>query len=73
MSLPAVSQDGCAVEEENHRLMLKDFGLGVDFAGRLRRSGKRARFGVYRDGARNAWFASVPAEVGAETTESGNE
>jgi len=68
-----VSQDGYAVDEEKRRPMFDDFGLEGGFAAGLRRSGKRARLGVYRDGARNAWFASVPVEVGAETTENGNE
>jgi len=36
-----VRQDGYAVEEENRRLMLKDFGLGFDFAGRLRWGSKK--------------------------------
>ena len=61
-------QDGYSVEEEKRRLMLKDFGLGVDFAGGLRWGGKGVRLEVYRDEAENAWYASVQLKVGAETT-----
>jgi len=53
--------------------MIKDFGLGVDFAGGLRRGGKGVRLEVYRDEAENAWYASVQLKVGAETTQNGNQ
>ncbi|MFP3219845.1 MAG: hypothetical protein RXR41_01630 [Candidatus Marsarchaeota archaeon] len=69
----AVRQHGHAVEEENRRLMIKDFGLGIDFAGGLRWGSKGVRLEVYRDEAENAWYASVQLKVSAETTQNGNE
>ncbi|MFP3220271.1 MAG: transposase, partial [Candidatus Marsarchaeota archaeon] len=62
-------QHGHAVEEENRRLMIKDFGLGIDFAGGLRWGGKGVRLEVHRDEAENAWYASVQLKVSAETTQ----
>jgi len=70
---PCREAGGYAVEEENRRLMIKDFNVELDFAGGLRRGGKGVRLEVYRDEAENAWYASVQLRVGAETTENGNE
>jgi len=60
------------VEENDHRPILKYFGLGVEFAGGLRWYGKRVRLEIYRGRTRNAWYAPIPEEVGVETTKKGN-
>ncbi|MFP3264080.1 MAG: transposase [Nitrososphaeria archaeon] len=61
------------MDEQNHRLVLRDFGLEIEFAGRLRWHGKQGRLEVRYDEARRAWYASIPVEVGVETTRNGNE
>jgi len=66
-SLLVVRQDGYVVDEHGHKLTLKDFGLEVKFAGRLMWFGKGGRLEVYRDETKNAWYASIPVEVGVET------
>jgi len=67
-----VRQDRYIVDEMNHRLILRDFGLEIEFAGRLRWHGKQGRLEIRYDEARNAWYASMPVEVGVETTKNGN-
>ncbi|MFP3137190.1 MAG: transposase [Nitrososphaeria archaeon] len=67
-----VRQDRYVVDERNHRLFLKDFNLEIDFAGGLRWHGKQGRLEIRHDEARGAWYASIPAEVGVETTRNGN-
>jgi putative transposase len=67
-----VRQDRYIVDEQNHRLVLKDFGLEIEFAGRLRWHGKQGRLEIRHDEARGAWYASMPVEVGVETTRNGN-
>jgi len=59
------------VDEQNHRLILRDFGMEIDFAGRLRWHGKQGRLEIRHDGARGAWYASIPVEVGVEETKMG--
>jgi putative transposase len=68
-----VRQDRYVVDEQNHRLFLRDFNMEIDFAGRLRWHGKQGRLELRYDGARGAWYASMPVEVGVETTRNGNE
>jgi len=68
-----VRQDRYIVDEMNHRLVLKDFGLEIEFAGRLRWHGKQGRLEIRHDGARRTWHASIPVEVGVETARNGNE
>jgi putative transposase len=68
-----VRQDRYVVDEQNHRLILRDFGLEIEFAGGLRWHGKQGRLEIRHDGARGAWYASIPVEVGVETTRNGNE
>ncbi|MFP3308225.1 MAG: transposase [Nitrososphaeria archaeon] len=68
-----VRQDRYIVDEQNHRLILRDFGLEIEFAGGLRWHGKQGRLEIRHDEARNAWYASIPVEVGVETTRNGNE
>ncbi|MFP3285601.1 MAG: transposase, partial [Nitrososphaeria archaeon] len=68
-----VRQDRYVVDERNHRLFLKDFNLEIDFAGGLRWYGKQGRLEIRYDEARRAWYASIPVEVGVETTRNGNE
>jgi len=70
--LLVVRQDRYVVDEQNHRLVLRDFGLEIDFAGRLRWYGKQGRLEIRYDEARRAWYASIPVEVGVETTRNGN-
>jgi putative transposase len=67
-----VRQDRYIVDEQNHRLVLRDFGLEIEFAGRLRWHGKQGRLEIRHDEARGAWYASMPVEVGVETTRNGN-
>jgi len=69
--LLVVRQDRYIVDERNRRLILKDFGLEVEFAGRLRWYGKQGRLEMYYDETRNAWYASIPVEVGVEETKTG--
>ncbi|MFP3138379.1 MAG: transposase, partial [Nitrososphaeria archaeon] len=71
--LLVVRQDRYIVDEMNHRLVLRDFDMEIDFAGRLRWHGKQGRLEIRHDGARRAWYASIPVEVGVETTRNGNE
>jgi len=46
--------------------------LDVDFASGLKWDGKGGRFEVHRDETENAWYASVPVEVGADTARKEN-
>ena len=63
-----VRQDRYIVDEQNRRLVLRDFDMEINFAGRLRWHGKQGRLEVRYDEARGAWYASIPVEVGVETT-----
>jgi len=63
-----VRQDRYVMDEENHKLILKDFNLEIDFAGRLRWYGKQGRLEIYYDETKHDWYASIPIEVGVETT-----
>jgi putative transposase len=47
--------------------------MEIDFAGRLRWHGKQGRLEIRYDEVRRAWYASIPVEVGVETTRNGNE
>jgi len=67
--LLVVRQDRYVVDEQ--KLVLKDFGLEVEFAGRLRWYGKQGRLEIYYDEVGNAWYASIPVEVGVEKTKTG--
>jgi len=67
--LLVVRQDRYVVDEQ--KLVLKDFGLEVEFAGRLRWHGKQGRLEIYYDEVGNAWYASIPVEVGVEVTKTG--
>jgi len=67
-----VRQDRYIVDEQNRRLFLRDFDMEIEFAGRLRWHGKQGRLEVRHDEARGAWYASIPVEVGVETTRNGN-
>jgi putative transposase len=46
--------------------------MEIDFAGRLRWHGKQGRLEIRYDEGRRAWYASIPVEVGVETTRNGN-
>jgi len=46
------------VDEQNHELVLKDFNVEIDFAGRLKWYGKQGRLEMYYDETRNAWYTS---------------
>ncbi|MFP3298440.1 MAG: transposase [Thermocladium sp.] len=65
-----VRQDNYAVDEKNH-IILKYFNMKISFTGRLRWHGKQGRLEIYYDEVRNAWFASIPVEVGVEVTRRG--
>jgi len=66
-----VRQDRYAVDEQNRRLILKDFGMEIKFAGRLRWFGKQGRLEIIYDEGKNAWYAHIPVEVDVEETRSG--
>jgi len=66
-----VRQDNYVVDEKNHKLILKYFKMEIRFTGRLRWHGKQGRLEIYYDEARNAWYASIPVEVGVEVTKTG--
>ena len=66
-----VRQDNYVVDEKNHKLILKYFNMKISFTGRLRWHGKQGRLEIYYDEARNAWYASIPVEVGVEETKKG--
>ena len=55
----AIRQDRYVVDEQNHKLILKDFNMEIDFAGRLRWYGKQGRLEIYYDKTRNAWYAPI--------------
>ncbi|MFP3305848.1 MAG: transposase, partial [Thermocladium sp.] len=67
--LLVIRQDRYVVDEQ--KLVLKDFGLEINFAGRLRWYGKQGRLEIYYDEVGNAWYASIPVEVGVEKTKNG--
>ena len=67
--LLVVRQDRYVVDEQNHKLILKDFDLEIEFAGRLKWYGKQVRLEIYYD--ENAWYASIPVDVGVEETKTG--
>jgi len=69
--LLAVREDNYVVDEKNHKLILKFFKLEISFTGRLRWHGKQGRLEIYYDETRNAWYASIPVEVGVEETKTG--
>ncbi|MFP3314463.1 MAG: transposase [Thermocladium sp.] len=66
-----VREDNYVVDELNHKLILKYFKMEIRFTGRLRWLGKQGRLEVYYDEVRNAWYASIPVEVGVEETKTG--
>jgi putative transposase len=66
-----VRQDRYEVDEKNHKLILKDFNLEIEFAGMLRWYGKQGRLEIRYDDVENAWYASIPVEVGVEETKTG--
>jgi len=65
-----VRQDNYVVDEKNH-IILKYFKMKISFTGRLRWHGKQGRLEIYYDETRNAWYASIPVEVGVEVTKTG--
>jgi len=69
--LLVVRQDRYVVDEKNHKLVLKYFDLEIEFAGRLRWYGKQGRLEIHYDDVENAWYASVPVDVGVEKTKTG--
>ena len=69
--LLVVRQDRYVVDEQNHKLVLKDFDMEIEFVGRLKWYGKQGRLEIYYDETRNAWYASIPVEVGVEETKTG--
>jgi putative transposase len=66
-----VRQDRYVVDEQRHVLILKDFKMAIRFTGRLRWFGKQGRLEIHYDEARNAWYASIPVEVGVEEARTG--
>jgi len=66
-----VRQDRYEVDEKSNKLILRDFNLEIEFSGRLRWYGKQGRLEIYYDDVENAWYASIPVEVGVEETKTG--
>jgi len=66
-----VREDNYVVDELNHKLILKFFKVEIRFTGRLRWHGKQGRLEIYYDEVGNAWYASIPVEVGVEVTRRG--
>mgnify|MGYP001626265219 CR=1 FL=1 len=69
--LLVIRQDRYIVNEERHIIILKDFNMEIEFVGRLRWFGKQGRLEIYYDETRNAWYASIPVEVGVEEARTG--
>jgi len=69
--LLVVRQDRYVVDEQNHKLILKDLNLEIDFVGRLKWYGRQGRLEISYDETRSAWYASIPVEVGVEETKTG--
>ena len=69
--LLVIRQDRYEVDEKGNKLILRDFNLEIEFSGRLRWYGKQGRLEIYYDDVENAWFASIPVEVGVEETKTG--
>ncbi|MEM1610490.1 MAG: transposase [Sulfolobales archaeon] len=67
-----IRQDRYVVDVERKKLILKDFGMEIDFKGEIRWYGKQGRLEIIYDDAVNRWYAHIPAEVGVETTKNGN-
>jgi len=65
-----VREDNYVVDEKNH-IILKFFNMKISFTGRLRWHGKQGRLEIYYDEVGNAWYASIPVEVGVEVTKTG--
>jgi putative transposase len=66
-----VRQDRYVVDEQRRVIILKDFGMEIKFAGRLRWFGRQGRLEIIYDDAKNAWYAHIPVEVGVEETKTG--
>jgi len=66
-----IRQDRYEVDPQKHIIKLKDFNMEIEFAGRLRWFGKQGRLEIIYDETRNAWYASIPVEVGVEETRAG--
>ncbi len=66
-----IRQDRYVVDVERRILILKDFNLEVKFIGRLRWYGKQGRLEIHYDDTKNAWYASIPVEVGVEEARTG--
>ncbi|MFP3300835.1 MAG: transposase [Caldivirga sp.] len=69
--LLVVRQDRYEVDVERHILILKDFKMAIRFTGGLRWFGRQGRLEIHYDEARNAWYASIPVEVGVEEAKTG--
>ena len=69
--LIVVRQDRYVVDEKNNKLILKDFNLEIEFTGKLKWYGKQGRLEIYYEDTENAWYASIPVEVGVEETKTG--
>ena len=66
-----IRQDRYVVDEQRRVIILKDFNLEVKFTGGLRWFGRQGRLEMHYDEARNAWYASIPVEVGVEEAKTG--
>jgi len=66
-----IRQDRYIVDEQNHKLIIKDFNMEIKFAGRLRWFGKQGRLEIIYDESKGAWYAHIPVEVGVEETKTG--
>ncbi|MGC9209098.1 MAG: transposase, partial [Nitrososphaeria archaeon] len=64
--LLVIRNDGYVVDDQNRAILLKRFKLRIPFAGRLQWYGKQGRLEIYYDETKQAWYASIPVEVGVE-------
>ncbi|WP_268237978.1 transposase [Thermocladium modestius] len=66
-----VRQDRYRIDEESHKIILKDFHLEVEFVGGLRWYGKQGRLEIIYGEETNRWYAHVPVDVGVEEARTG--
>uniref|UniRef100_UPI000AD9FCA7 RNA-guided endonuclease InsQ/TnpB family protein n=1 Tax=Metallosphaera hakonensis TaxID=79601 RepID=UPI000AD9FCA7 len=66
-----IRQDRYEVDEDERKIVLKDFNLEVHFEGRLRWYGKQGRLEIVYDEITGRWYAHIPVDVGVETTKKG--
>ncbi|ARM75402.1 RNA-guided endonuclease InsQ/TnpB family protein [Acidianus manzaensis] len=64
-----IRQDRYEVRE--NKIILRDFAMEVEFAGKLNWSGKQGRLEIIYDEVKNTWYANIPVEVGVYVARTG--